>query len=104
MSKKTDLQEYLDLCEDNKIHRDRYHNQDDPIISDAEYDRRFRKIEEFEALYPDMIIADSPTQQVGGKKTGTVNLDYSYNRDTWEPVIHHNGEIMSVSDYQKLDK
>src|SRR5262249_4350408 len=43
----------------------RYHVLDDPEISDAEYDRLFRRLEELEAAHPDLVTPDSPTQRVG---------------------------------------
>lgn len=48
-------------------HNYRYYALDDPQISDAEYDRVFRELQELEAQYPDLITADSPTQRVGTK-------------------------------------
>src|SRR5262249_26790754 len=46
-------------------HNHRYHVLDDPEISDAEYDRLFRRLEELEAAHPDLVTPDSPTQRVG---------------------------------------
>ena len=43
----------------------RYHVLDAPVISDAEYDRLFRELQELEARHPELIIPDSPTQRVG---------------------------------------
>src|SRR3954463_11051513 len=36
-----------------------------PPLSDAEYDRLFRELEQLEAEHPDLITADSPTRRVG---------------------------------------
>ena len=36
-----------------------------PEISDAEYDRLFRELEELERAHPDLVTPDSPTQRVG---------------------------------------
>ena len=46
-------------------HNYRYYVLDDPSISDQEYDRLLRELEELEAQYPDLITPDSPTQRVG---------------------------------------
>jgi DNA ligase (NAD+) len=46
-------------------HDHRYYVQDDPIISDAEYDRLLRELEALEAEHPELITPDSPTQRVG---------------------------------------
>jgi len=42
-----------------------YYTQDDPEISDAEYDRLFRELQELETKYPALSADDSPTQRVG---------------------------------------
>ena len=47
-------------------HDRRYYLRDDPSISDAEYDRLFRRLQELEALHPQLVDANSPTQRVGG--------------------------------------
>ena len=44
-----------------------YYELDDPIVSDADYDRLFRELQILEAENPDAILANSPTQRVGGK-------------------------------------
>ncbi|RJS92703.1 NAD-dependent DNA ligase LigA [Salinisphaera sp. Q1T1-3] len=42
-----------------------YYVDDDPTVSDAEYDRQFRALVDLEADYPGLVTADSPTQRVG---------------------------------------
>lgn len=42
-----------------------YYVKDRPAISDGEYDRLFRQLQELEAAHPDLITPDSPTQRVG---------------------------------------
>ena len=44
----------------------RYYVMDDPIVSDAEYDRDYRSLQKLEQLYPQFKQADSPTERVGG--------------------------------------
>jgi DNA ligase (NAD+) len=46
-------------------HLQLYHQADAPEISDAEYDRLFRDLEELEADFPDLASPDSPTQRIG---------------------------------------
>jgi DNA ligase (NAD+) len=46
-------------------HNYRYYVLDDPIISDAEYDRLLRELQKLETQYPELVTADSPTQRVG---------------------------------------
>ena len=47
-------------------HNYQYHVLDDPLISDAEYDRLFRRLLELEKKHPELVTPDSPTQKVGG--------------------------------------
>ncbi|WP_141056883.1 NAD-dependent DNA ligase LigA [Stenotrophomonas rhizophila] len=44
-----------------------YHERDEQLIPDAEYDRLVRELEALELAHPDLAVADSPTQRVGGK-------------------------------------
>jgi DNA ligase (NAD+) len=46
-------------------HNHRYYVLDDPEVSDADYDRLFRELEELEKRHPGLITSDSPTQRVG---------------------------------------
>ncbi len=46
-------------------HNYRYYVLDDPEISDAEYDRLLRELQEIEEAYPGLKTSDSPTQRVG---------------------------------------
>jgi DNA ligase (NAD+) len=43
-----------------------YFVRDSPTISDAEYDRMMRELEEIEQAHPELRTPDSPTQSVGG--------------------------------------
>jgi DNA ligase (NAD+) len=42
-----------------------YYLEDNPEISDAEYDRLYRELEALEDEYPDFVRVDSPTRRVG---------------------------------------
>lgn len=53
------------LREEIRLHNYRYHVLDDPVASDAEYDRLLRRLLELEAEYPELVTADSPTRRVG---------------------------------------
>ena len=48
-------------------HEYRYYVLDDPEISDAEFDKLLRELQELEKERPDLSAPDSPTQRVGGK-------------------------------------
>jgi DNA ligase (NAD+) len=58
--------EVLRLRRDIEKHNYQYHVLDDPLISDAEYDRLFRRLVDIEKKYPELVTPDSPTQKVGG--------------------------------------
>ncbi len=63
-----DLRQRLaDLREQINFHNYRYHVLDDPVVSDAEYDRLLNELKRIEAEHPDLITPDSPTQRVGGQ-------------------------------------
>lgn len=47
-----------------------YYVLDRPLVSDAEYDRQYRRLVELEQAYPALIVADSPTQRIGNKPAG----------------------------------
>ena len=55
-----------DLREQIELHSYRYYVLDDPEITDAEYDRLFRELQQLEAQFPELVTPDSPTQRVGG--------------------------------------
>ena len=42
-----------------------YHQEDAPIVSDAEYDALKRRNDAIESLFPDLILSNSPTYRVG---------------------------------------
>jgi DNA ligase (NAD+) len=56
-----------DLREQVRYHNRRYHVDDAPEISDAEYDALYRELEALEDEHPELITPDSPTQRVGGE-------------------------------------
>ena len=57
--------EILELRRELERHNYQYHVMDDPLISDADYDRLFRRLVELEKQYPEFASTDSPTQKVG---------------------------------------
>ena len=54
------------LVDELNEHAFRYYVLAQPSISDAEYDRKFRELEELEKQFPQWQRADSPTARVGG--------------------------------------
>lgn len=57
---------YHQLIQEVDDARVAYYDRDAPVLSDAEYDKLYRELEDFEAKYPQYRSADSPTTQVGG--------------------------------------
>ncbi|MEO5985042.1 MAG: NAD-dependent DNA ligase LigA [Ferruginibacter sp.] len=48
-----------------RFHEYRYYIQNDPLLSDSEYDILFKMLEKFENTHPALITKNSPTQRVG---------------------------------------
>ena len=65
MNKETALKKISELRKIIEYHNQRYYQQDAPEISDAEYDRFMRELQNLEAQFPDDELASSPTQRVG---------------------------------------
>jgi DNA ligase (NAD+) len=56
-----------DLCDQLNYHNIRYYVHDDPSISDSDYDKLFRELQNLESEHPHLVTADSPTQRVGAE-------------------------------------
>ncbi|MBP6963088.1 MAG: NAD-dependent DNA ligase LigA [Armatimonadetes bacterium] len=54
-----------ELRQQINYHNHRYYVLDQPVISDAEYDKLMRELLAIEAEHPDLVTPDSPTQRVG---------------------------------------
>lgn len=52
-------------------HNYHYYIEDAPIISDAEYDRLLRELQQLEQQHPELITPESPTQRVGAPVSGS---------------------------------
>lgn len=80
-----------DLRDILRFHEYRYYVQNDPLISDFEYDTLYKLLEKFEKENPDAVTVNSPTQRVGKglikdfPKTNhlvpMLSLENSYNAD-----------------------
>ena len=57
--------EIIDLRRQIDKHNYQYYVLDDPLISDADYDRLFQRLLALEKEYPELVSPDSPTQKVG---------------------------------------
>ncbi|MFF5500408.1 NAD-dependent DNA ligase LigA [Streptomyces roseolus] len=60
-------EKHADLAEQVEEHRFRYYVKDQPVVSDAEFDRLLRALEALEEEYPELRTPDSPTQKVAGQ-------------------------------------
>ena len=65
MNKKDVKTEIKKLREELNYHNYKYYVENNPVISDYEYDQLLKKLEDYESKYPDLITPDSPTQRVG---------------------------------------
>jgi len=65
-SEETAAEAAKQLREALRYHNHRYYVLDDPVVSDAEYDRLFQQLQRIETAYPELETPDSPTHQVGG--------------------------------------
>ena len=48
-------------------HNYKYYVEDNPEISDLEFDRLIKELQKLESEHPELVTPDSPTQRVGGK-------------------------------------
>ncbi|MGH9813965.1 MAG: NAD-dependent DNA ligase LigA, partial [Candidatus Acidiferrales bacterium] len=80
------------LREKIRHHEYRYYVLDDPVISDTEFDKLMRRLQELEAVHPDLVTPDSPTQRVGGQpREGFVK-------------VRHRRPMMSLENAMDLDE
>lgn len=65
MDEKEAQKEITRLKGEINYHNYRYYVLDSPVVTDAEYDRLMRRLEELETKFPSLVTPDSPTQRVG---------------------------------------
>jgi DNA ligase (NAD+) len=61
-----------------EYHNRLYHIEDQPQISDAEYDKLYRELVDLESRFPELITPDSPTQKIGAARS-----------EAFAPAKHH---------------
>src|SRR2546430_5968366 len=54
-----------------RYHRERYYQDDEPEISDAEFDELYRELESLESEFPELVTPNPPTQQGGTARATT---------------------------------
>ncbi len=70
MNQRADVVERMaELRRRIEYHNRRYYEHDDPEIADADYDRLMSELQSLEAQHPELADPDSPTQQVGGRRS-----------------------------------
>jgi DNA ligase (NAD+) len=67
MSQQTQAERMAALRREIERHNRLYYVEARPEISDREYDRLYRELQELETRHPDLVTPDSPTQRVGGQ-------------------------------------
>jgi len=67
MNKKEAAQKIKELRKEINHHNYKYYVENNPEISDYEYDQILKELEKLEGKFPDLITSDSPTQRVGGE-------------------------------------
>ena len=65
---------YEELCALLNQYSTLYYDQDDPAVSDREYDGLMLELKAIEAEHPELISPDSPTQKVGGTAKRTAGV------------------------------
>jgi len=98
------------LREQLRHHEYLYYVLDQPEISDAEYDRMMRQLQQLEREHPERVTPDSPTQRVGGKpREGFVkvrhsapmlSLDNALNEEEMRDFDRRVGDLLRGEPYQ----
>ncbi|MBE6989432.1 MAG: NAD-dependent DNA ligase LigA [Ruminococcaceae bacterium] len=102
-------EEMKQLRDELNAHSYRYYVEDSPTISDFEYDRMLRRLEDLEKEHPEEITPDSPTQRVGGIALSTFaavehavpleSLQDVFNADEVREFLNHLHEILPQATY-----
>lgn len=98
------------LREKIKYHEKKYYVDNDPQISDYEFDLLIKELEELESKFPQLITPESPTQRVGEQplegfvsvehRTPMLSLDNCY---TVEELREFEERIRRIIPHQKID-
>lgn len=91
MADESVIKRISELRELIRYHDRKYYVEDNPEISDYEYDMLMKELQELERRYPELITPDSPTQRVGGEpaeefatvehRVAMLSLDNTYSRE-----------------------
>ncbi len=101
---------YEELCAVVRRNNELYYAKATPEISDAEYDRLYREIEELEREHPEFITPDSPTQKVGNDLSeGFRKVTHPAPMQSIDDIFEHKPELGEtdaelIDFYQRLEK
>ena len=84
--------EIAKLRDEIRYHEHRYYVLDDPEISDFEFDKLMRRLQELETQNPELVTPDSPTQRVGGQPAEEF------------PKVRHSVPMLSLDNTCSLDE
>jgi len=87
-----------------------YYVENNPVISDYEYDKLYRELVELEEKYPEFRRPDSPTQRVGGQplkefktvehKIPMLSIDNTYSE---EELLEFDERVKRMADVKEVD-
>ena len=80
------------LRNDIRYHEHRYYVLDNPEISDFEFDKLMRRLQELEVQNPELVTPDSPTQRVGGQPAEEF------------PKLRHSVPMLSLDNTYSVDE
>ena len=76
-----------DLRKQIEYHSNRYYNEDNPEISDYEFDMMMQELKKLEQEYPEYASVNSPTKKVGGSAKREAGV-----------LVRHNVPMLSLQD------
>jgi DNA ligase (NAD+) len=96
-------QEIEDLRKQLKYHNDRYYNQDDPELSDYDYDQLSLRLRKLEQEHPEYMSPDSPTQKIGGivKREAGILVKHNVPMQSLQDVFNKEEVFSFVEKIQK---
>ncbi len=105
MDKNLALEQITSLRQDIERYNQAYYENDNPIISDADYDLLFNQLKALEEAFPDLVDPNSPTQKVGGLRlakfaalehpAALLSLDNAFD---WEGIAAFKNRLIKNSD------
>ena len=80
------------LRDDIRYHEHRYYVLNDPEISDFEFDKLMRRLQDVEREHPELVTSDSPTQRVGGQPAAEF------------PKVRHSVQMLSLDNTYSVEE